>query len=185
MAGAEYDERLQGLVTGFKERQVRAAAPLLGQRLGLAVAWLLAARGRPGRAYLLVPIPSVPAVVRERGLDCTGLLARAAAREVRRLVGLRVPVRRALRQTAVVRDQAGLHAEERWANLSGALTAVPSVLARGPGPADPVAVIVDDVTTTGATLAEAHRALLTAGVPVLGAAVAAATVRRTPPPPRL
>lgn len=182
VAGADYDDRVQGLVTGFKERGVRAAAPLLGQRLGLAVARLLAARGAPGQAYALVPIPSTPAVVRERGLDCTGLLARLAAAEVRHLAGLRVPVRRGLRQTAVVRDQAGLHARERWANLSGALTAVPARLTARPQTTAPVVVIIDDVTTTGATLAEAHCALRTAGVPVLGAAVAAATIRRTPPP---
>jgi predicted amidophosphoribosyltransferase len=73
--------------------------------------------------------------------------------------------------TRSVRDSAGLGTAERRLNLNGAMLA----RAAPPGWA---AVLVDDIVTTGSTLAEARRALVSAGWPVLGAAVVAATPRR-------
>jgi predicted amidophosphoribosyltransferase len=70
-----------------------------------------------------------------------------------------------------VEDQSGLDTAARSANLAGALR----VRRRLDGLA---VVVVDDVVTTGATLAEATRALTVAGGSVRGAAVVAATVLR-------
>ncbi len=126
----------------------------------------------PTGGVLLVPVPSSRAAVRERGQDHARRLAAAAARALRsdgraaRALPLLAPARR----TA---DQSGLSSAERAANLAGALRV------RGRPPPGPV-VLVDDVVTTGATLVEAARALRAAGVPVTGAAVVAATARRTP-----
>jgi predicted amidophosphoribosyltransferase len=76
---------------------------------------------------------------------------------------------RSLRLTRQPRDQAGLTAPERKANL------VEAFACEAP-PEGPV-IIVDDIVTTGATLAEAARALRVAGVGEVRAVAIAATSR--------
>lgn len=78
----------------------------------------------------------------------------------------------ALQHRRRVADQAGLNASDRAANLAGALQARFDL--RGQR-----VIVVDDVITTGATLAEAARALRAAGAEVPAAAVIAATSRRS------
>jgi len=78
----------------------------------------------------------------------------------------------ALEHRRRVADQAGLTATDRAANLTGALQARLDLHGVR-------VIIVDDVVTTGATLAEAARALRAAGAEVLAAAVIAATERHT------
>ncbi|NEB13562.1 ComF family protein, partial [Streptomyces coelicoflavus] len=62
-------------------------------------------------------------------------------------------------------DQSGLDARQRVANLAGALAVVPGggVLLRGGG----ALVLVDDLMTTGASLAEAARAMRAASAPAV------------------
>ncbi|WP_344016151.1 hypothetical protein, partial [Streptomyces thermospinosisporus] len=86
-------------------------------------------------------------------------IALAAAGVLRR-DGLPARVAPVLRQRPGVADQAGLTAAQRLANLTGALTVAPGGerLLIGGGPV----VLVDDVMTTGASLAEAARAVRTA-----------------------
>jgi predicted amidophosphoribosyltransferase len=168
-AAGPYAAPLRGMITAHKEEQALLLTPRLGALLAGAVALLLDELGAGGVPVALVPVPSAPATVRERGLDATGAIASAA---VRRWARSRRPVLcRALRQRSRLRDQAGLDAAERWANLSGGM-----VLRRVPP--TPYVVVVDDVMTTGATLSEAVRALRTGGIRVLGAATVAATERR-------
>jgi predicted amidophosphoribosyltransferase len=124
---------------------------------------------------LLVPVPSRRAVVRRRGHDPLLRLTRHAAGRLRRQ-GVPARVRRALVPVVRVRDQAGLGAEERAANLAGSLSCRRAV----PVPAGSLLVVVDDVITTGATLREAQRALESRGVPVDAVAAVAATQRRAP-----
>jgi ComF family protein len=134
----------------------------LGMALARAVVQL-------GEAAVLVPVPSARRAVRERGHDHARRLAAVAARSA----GLRSrPLLVQARRTA---DQSGLDVAQRAANLQGALRA----RARLDGL--PV-VVVDDVVTSGATLAEATRALREAGADVRGCAVVAATARVRPPP---
>lgn len=80
-----------------------------------------------------------------------------------------------LRHARRVDDQARLDSAARAANLAGAFAvrAGDAAYLRG----RPV-LLVDDVVTTGATLAEGARAARAVGAHVLGAAVVAATSRR-------
>jgi predicted amidophosphoribosyltransferase len=102
--------------------------------------------------------------VRKRGLDVTAAVADGAVGWLRR-VGLPARRRSVLSHRRRVADQTGLDAHERRANLDHALVARSAP--RG------TIVIVDDVVTTGSTLAEAIRELEAAGSTVAGAAVVA------------
>lgn len=110
----------------------------------------------PGEGPLtLVPVPSARRAVAGRGHDPVRRIALAAARDLRRQ-GRPVRVLTVLRQRRTVADQAGLTARERRSNLSGALELAPGsakLLAGGE------TLLVDDVMTTGASLAEAARAV--------------------------
>ena len=170
VTSSTYDPLLGGLINAHKERQSLGLTPVLGHRLAQGVHALARARDiLPGAALSLVPVPSAARAVRERGLDATAAIARSAARRLR--PAYQVTVASVLVQTSGVRDQAGLDAHARQANLAGGFRY------RGRVPDRPV-VIVDDLVTTGSSLAEAARVLRRAGVEVVGAATVAATERR-------
>jgi ComF family protein len=133
----------------------------LAPHLGAAVARRWGRAGVAGDA--LVPVPASPDRVRERGYDQAALIATAAARR------LSLPVLRALERTRATAAQFDLDRAGRASNLGGAFRAVGGVPISGRW-----IVLVDDVVTTGATLAACATALLDAGA----AAVSAITVAR-------
>jgi predicted amidophosphoribosyltransferase len=98
-------------------------------------------------------------------------MARVAAARLR-ASGRAAAVLPALTHRRKVADQAGLGRGARAENLDGAL-AVRASTARLLG--ERPVVLLDDVMTSGATLAEAARALRAAGNAPVGAAVLAAT----------
>jgi predicted amidophosphoribosyltransferase len=170
-AVAAYAGTCRSLVLAFKERGAVSLARVLAVPLAESIA---AAAGERGRPVVVVPVPSSPAAIRARGDDVTLLLARRAASLLRRR-GARVGVTPVLRHVRRVADSSGLSSAARAANLAGAFATRRVPAALGPGTA---VVIADDLVTTGATLAEAARALQAAGMPVRAAAVVAATRRR-------
>jgi predicted amidophosphoribosyltransferase len=148
---------------GIPSRVIRALKE--GGRTGLAralapaLASAFAASGDQG--VVIVPIPTSRAAFRRRGYRVVELVAARA--------GLRVV--RLLRHTRRTADQRGLDHTRRRDNVAGSLRARDAAGLR--------VLVLDDVVTTGATLAEAARALRAAGAEVVGAVTIAATPRRS------
>jgi predicted amidophosphoribosyltransferase len=163
-AAGTYEGALRRAVLGYKERGRR---DLAGPLAALLASTIAAIQVRPADA-VLVPVPSTRAGVRRRGGDHVLRLAGRAGS----LLGARAAS--VLRLARPVRDSAGLGERERRANLDGAMVAYVA-------PPGAVAMIIDDIVTTGVTLSEGARALNAAGWQVAGAAVLATTPRRRAP----
>ncbi|MGW7518853.1 ComF family protein [Streptomyces sp. NPDC054796] len=172
-----YADEARAVLLAHKERgALRLAAPL-GAVLAGAVRMAVAGAGAtppatphvPRGPVSLVPVPSARRAVAGRGHDPVRRMAVIAARELRRS-GVPARVLTVLRQRRAVADQARLTAEQRLANLNGALESAPGsarFLEEGE------TVLVDDLMTTGASLVEAARAISVEAGGVAGAAVVA------------
>ncbi|MEO6502148.1 MAG: phosphoribosyltransferase family protein [Jatrophihabitantaceae bacterium] len=170
-AAGDYGGALRSALLAYKERGQRSLAGPLAAYLSDAVDVGCSRLSGLAERPILVPIPSTRAAARQRGGDhVLRLVAEVAPQN-----GLEMLP--ALRLIGRSRDSAGLSAAQRATNLANRMRAV-AVSASRP------ALIVDDIVTTGATLAEATRALQAAGWQVCGAAVIAATKLRRPEPRR-
>ncbi len=166
-AAAGYAGPVRGLVPAWKDGRRSDLTPYLlaaVARCARAAAPALAA-ATDSRRLDVVPVPSRPGVARHRGADLVGLLARRSADELRGL-GLDARVSRRLARRRG-RDQVGLGARDRALNLRDAVR----LRSRPRG----FQLLVDDVLTTGATLAACEDVLASGGGLVLGALVVAAT----------
>ncbi|MGC0364900.1 putative amidophosphoribosyltransferase [Rhodococcus sp. 27YEA15] len=138
----------------------------LVEPLGDAVAGAVASLYRWGELprdgigpLILVPAPSRSRAARARGGDPVVKIARAAAHALGPgVAGVRQP----LSLSRGVRDSVGLSAAERMTNVAGRVGCDPTVVRTIPRRAD--VVVLDDVMTTGSTVAESVRALSGVGV---------------------
>lgn len=143
-------------------------APAMRHTLHAAVAIAAREHGRQVESRLeAVAVPSSPSALRRRGFDPVAVLcSRSGIRRAR--------VLRHVRSSAV---QKSLGRSERHSNRAFTLAARGRV---DRGLRGRYFLIVDDIVTTGATLAEAARAITAAGGTVCGALTLAWTPLRTP-----
>jgi len=159
---AAYDGSLRDILQALKYNGRRSVARRLGQLMAAAGTLLL------GDADVVVPVPLHFTRRYSRGFNQAADLASH--------VGL--PVLHALRRRRVTATQTELPEHERHRNVDDAFTVRWGASARL---RDSVVVVVDDVSTTGATLDACARVLLEAGareVRALTAARAASRLQR-------
>lgn len=155
MAAYAYEGPMRRALAALKYGGASRIAPVLG---GLAAPALDRLRSISGEA-VLVPVPVHAERLAARGYNQAGLLAEALGRPS----GL--PVRACLARTRATTKQHRLDRGARLRNLRGAFAAVV--------PAPAVAILVDDIITTTATLEACATVLRDAGCEaVYGLAIA-------------
>ncbi|MFF2029459.1 ComF family protein [Arthrobacter sp. NPDC058192] len=183
-AGTYRAELAQSLLSFKRHGQPRLAGELAG-----SLARALHAAAGPAPGLILVPVPTSAAAFRKRGFSPVHLLLRRlirghdieeftladALRKTRWREGHARAVRAGVRNLPGrgTGGQKGLGRGARARRVRGSMR-----VRAGPWPAriqGRTCIIVDDVLTTGATLAEASRALRAAGAVIGGAVVVAAT----------
>jgi predicted amidophosphoribosyltransferase len=171
----EYQEPISQLIHSFKENGVTELAERLIENVDPEVFSNQAARAFGHESItrlLLVPVPSSVEAFRQRGFAPGEVVAKSFGKLFQR-IGLNVSVVRLLKRSRSVRDQSQLSTEERWQNQFESIIARHSI--------NEDVVLVDDISTTGATLLEAKRAVEAAGGRVLGFCALAETLLKQQP----
>lgn len=154
---------LGGYTGSLRDTVLQAKRPA-GEDLADLLAMLLLRQHNDFEQITVDAVVPVPMHWRRRFIRRTN----AAAVIANRLAGeLGVPVKKSIRKAKLTPLQRSLPAAERIKNVAG------SFRIRGRQPLGAKVLVIDDVATTGATLAAATAALLEAGVSVVYAAVIA------------
>lgn len=152
--GGNYDKQLAGLIKKFKFGRARAAAKPLARLLFEQLPQLSV-------QTIIVPVPTAPVRVRQRGYDQALLLAQ----ELGRLSAL--PVSPLLGRTSPSR-QVGANRTQRFAQAHQSFFVTNQQQCVGAN-----VLLIDDVTTSGATLSAAAEVLHAAGAATINAAAVA------------
>jgi ComF family protein len=155
----EYDGALRAIIHAIKYEGRRSLARPLAELMRIRGADVL--KGADG----LVPVPLHRSRRRERGFNQAADLARH----------LDLPVHEALRRLRATASQIGLPAAQRHRNVRNAF----GITRAARGLVGSTIVLIDDVTTTGATLEACALALKEAGIREVRALTAARVVNST------
>lgn len=145
------------VILEMKERNNRAIRPYIAAVVRAAVE-TLQARGEFSHRVVLVPAPTRARSARLRGGDPMTQLC----------LGSGVPVIEAVRLAPAMPDQSALNRDDRLYNVRGNVQLLREL------PPGVEVVVIDDVLTTGATLAATVDTLVYAGADVAGCVVLAA-----------
>ena len=159
VSALDYSGAARQVILAFKERGRTDVARALAAPLAAALEHAAAGLG----SLELAPIPTSRASYRRRGYDPVALLVRRSG-----FRGSSI-----LQHSRTTLAQKALGVESRSRNLAWSLRARQPLQGRR-------FILVDDVMTTGATLAEAARAIREAGGEVVAAATVAHTARLHP-----
>ena len=166
ISAIEYSPIASRVLLRAKEANQEAADQLLVKALTHSLRYFLKNYGNGD----LVAIPSRRSATRKRGRNFMQEITQSLA-NIETLKSMEI-----LQHQRAVRDQSKLNSQQRNRNIAGAFSTTCSLaeLAKLPGSGNigPL-IIVDDLVTTGATLAEAIRALRAAGFSVIGAVTGA------------
>ncbi|HPM41763.1 MAG TPA: ComF family protein [bacterium] len=155
-----FEGRVKDALHGFKYGERQDLLSFFAREMALEAASV-------GGFDLIVPVPLAPRKLSDRGFNQSALIARRMAKGAWAPADLRSLVR-----ARDIPPQVGLEREARIENVRGAFAVRRGREARLDGRE---ILLIDDVMTTGATLAECARALRSAGA----SSVWALTVART------
>jgi ComF family protein len=159
-AAGGFDDFYRPLIHAFKYDGVIP----IGDYLGKLIANIMQLSGFDEIPDLIMPIPLHSSRLRYRGFDQSLLIAKALGEALDIKVEHNI-----LKRVKKTRDQTGLNREQRITNMKGAFT-----VDSGHSLKNSSIILIDDVTTSGATALGAARALKRAGAAEIVLAVAAA-----------
>ncbi len=168
-AYGSYESGLRDLIHMLKYQSVRPAANVLGRMLAEVLDGLRSSVGDV--ELVVVPVPLHTAKSRQRGFNQAEMIAKIALKLVgapgKYLLGSHT-----LERTRDTQSQIGLTRHQRRENLRGAFRVrQPEAIAGHE------VLLVDDVFTTGTTVAECARVLRRAGAPRVWVATVARTLK--------
>ena len=157
----EYSGAIREAIHAFKYRGKTARAPQLAVLLHKYLICAQPAQVIPlEKLKLIIPVPLHGWRQWRRGYNQSTLLARELSKQLLILEKLSVPMAEVLRRIRHTTPQIELHERERAANIKGAFALDDAAWAEySTLSADDTVLLLDDVTTTGATLFECAQVL--------------------------